>query len=571
MTEPGDMAQEAQDTPGDSPGAARDHPGIKRIMEAVRNVEVLATPSQAKPHDAGETPPDEPPREPPGDKGGGDEPEREHLDLELAFLPMTDLGNAERFTARFRNRLLYCPAFGWAAWDGKRWAKGGSEEVVKRGEHETARAIQDEARALRESGRDFEITDARGKNVLYSERLAAWGRVSEGANHLGAISKRACANLAIGVEELDADKMVFNVTNGTLIIRKTDDGSPYITLKPHDPADLISKISPVAYDSDAICPRFNQFMDEVHPPGEDGSGRAMQHFLDQWAGYSLTGDTREQKFTFHFGKGRNGKGVWSGTLMHIAGDYADAIPIESFLDSGKARAGGQATPDLADLPGVRTLMTSEPKKAAKMDEAFIKLFTGGDRIKARHLNRDFFGFVPSAKLTMQGNYRPSIGDTDEGLWNRLLLVPWGQYFPPERQDPLLAEKLRAEASGILNRLLDGLCSWLDDGLAIPASIRQATADYRDDSDPLGRFLASCTRQELGARVQSSQMHEVFVAWARANGEKPWSMKGFGAAMKDKGIAQIKSVNNYWLDIALTKTVGDFVDHASQPATMEESP
>lgn len=543
--------------------SALQRPGLAAIIEAIEHAELLAFPAiansnaaeeaSAKTGQSGETSTS-------SERSGGSKIET--LDLRLAHFPLTDLGNAERFAARHKDDLRYCPDIGWLYWDGKRWARGGAEEVVKRAEHATVRAIQDEANALRDSDHDVVLPDAKGKQTLLSDKITAWGRTSEAANRMASISKRANSMLAIAVYELDADKMKISVANGTLCIAKREDG-PYVMLKPHDPADYITKISPVAYDAKTICPRFDRFMDEVQPPREDGS-HDVQIFLNQWAGLSLTGDTSEQKITFHYGKGRNGKSVWVNTISYVAGDYADSIPIESFLDSGRARAGGQATPDLAGLPGVRMLTTSEPKRGATLDEGLIKLFSGGDMIKARHLNKDFFAFTPQAKLTMQGNYRPKITGADEGIWNRLVLVPWGVYFPPDQRDPKLAEALRREASGILNRLLDGLCIWLDSGLRIPHSVAAATEDYRSDSDPLGRFLQACTRQAMGKRVQATDMHTLFMKWAKSNGEAVWSAKGLGAALKERGLATKKSVNVYWLDIELTKGVSDFVDQSGHP-------
>lgn len=180
------------------------------------------------------------------------------------------------------------------------------------------------------------------------------------------------------------------------------------------------------------------------------------------------------------------------------------------------------------------------------------------------MHKDFFSFTPQAKLTMQGNYRPKITGVDEGIWNRLVLVPWGVYLPPEKRDPKLIDKLKGEASGILNRMLDGLCSWLDHGLQIPDEVTAATADYRSDSDPLGRFLDACTRQMIGKRVQAADMHAVFCAWAKANGETVWSAKGLGAALRERGVAARKAGNVFWLDIELTKGVSDFVDGSGEP-------
>jgi putative DNA primase/helicase len=526
-----------------------------------------------------------------GRRGGGDSDDGDDaadLNRRLALLPLTDLGNAERFAARNEGRFLYCPALGWLWWDGRRWSRVGAEEAVKRAEHETIRAIQDEAKALRDSEQDVELKEEvkRLKDgavmtpaIWLSDLVARHGRASESAQRLGSVSKRAAAMLAIDVADLDADPWRINVLNGTLVVKKTiielADGHPverpvdadYITLVPHAPEHRITKLAPVIFDPAADYPLFKAFLDRVQPPDSKGE-RRMQKFLAQWAGYALTGSIAEQKMTFHYGKGRNGKGVWVNALSHVAGDYADAIPIESFMDSGRARAGGQATPDIAGVVGVRFLTTSEPKKNAVLDDAFIKLFTGGDKIKARFLNRDYFGFVPVAKLTMQGNYRPK-APTDEGLWSRLLLVPWGVFIPPEERDQQLGDKLRAEASGILNWMLDGLRSWLDEGLKLPDEVSKATEDYRSDSDPLGRFLGVCTMQDIGHRVQASDMHALFIAWAKANGESEWSMKGLAAALKERGIASIKSSSTFWLDLKLTKHVHDFVDYEGKPIRMRD--
>jgi hypothetical protein len=54
---------------------------------------------------------------------------------------------------------------------------------------------------------------------------------------------------------------------------------------------------------------------------------------------------------------------------------------------GNARNAGPATPDLASLPGARTLRTSEPEKNSRLAEAVIKFLTGGEPIRARHLHR----------------------------------------------------------------------------------------------------------------------------------------------------------------------------------------
>jgi putative DNA primase/helicase len=471
-------------------------------------------------------------------------------DSELAFIPLTDLGNAERFAARQKGRFLHVPEVGWYAYDGRRWSREGADDKAMRAAHATARAIQDEAKAIRGTDRDKVVSEPKGKEpVMLSDKVAAWGRSSEGSQKLVAILKHAAPYLAVTVSQLDADPWVLNVENGTIIIdRQAGDEDP-IRFRPHDPADLITKLAPVHYDPAATCPRYNRFIKEVQP------SPAMQRHLHQWGGYSLTGDTGEQKLCFWYGKGRNGKSTLIDTWGAVVGDYGETVPIETFLDQGRGRNAGSATPDLALLPAVRMLQTSEPEKNSKLAEALIKVLTGGEPIQARHLNRDYFKFRPAFKLTMSGNYRPQISGTDEGIWRRVVLVPWK--VTVTNPDSRLFEALRAEASGILNRLLDGLRDYLENGLVLPAEVSDATQAYRDDSDPLGRFLEVATEISVGDRVSSSRLHSVFVAWAKASGEREWSPKGLSMAMKDRDFRLIRSDGSHWMDLRLLRDEADF--------------
>jgi putative DNA primase/helicase len=76
-------------------------------------------------------------------------------------------------------------------------------------EHETVRSIQEEAECVAESGdrdedgaedgaRDFVVEAKKdGTKTLYSDKIARWGRSSESAQKLGALSKRGCT-ISIG-------------------------------------------------------------------------------------------------------------------------------------------------------------------------------------------------------------------------------------------------------------------------------------------------------------------------------------------------------------------------------------
>ncbi len=495
----------------------------------------------------------------------------EDIDRQLCRRPLTDLGNAERFAARFGDRVRYVDKMGWVAYDGRRFILDGAEALIGGWVHETVRAIRREAEAMRESGRrdrgddggldELIETKRDGTEVLLSDKLAAWAKASESAAKLSCIAGIAKDLRGYGItvqpEQLDRDPYLINVLNGTLELVH-ERGGAGLRLRPHDPRDLITRLAPVEYRPGAACEVYDRFLARVQPHGE------MRAFLHRWGGLSLTGDVTDQKLAFFHGKGANGKSTLVDTWATIAGDYAGTVPIETFLDQGRKRKGSEASPDLAALVGVRLLRTSEPEKGSKLAEALIKLATGGEPMPVRRLNRDPFDLLPAFKMTVSGNHRPSISGIDDGIWRRVMLVPWDVQIPDEEKDRQLIAKMKREASGILNRLLAGLIDWRLHGLREPESVRGATADYRDQSDPMGRFLTSCTRPDPGKRSQSSKLYALFLAWAKATGEREWTQTGFSKAMLDRGYRKIESHGMHWLDLEMVKAPLDFDEDAMPP-------
>jgi putative DNA primase/helicase len=409
-----------------------------------------------------------------------------------------------------------------------------------------------------------------GKGSLWSHKIAAWAKTSEGVGKLNSVATlaKSFADIAIRPEQLDADPMAINVLNGTLRLARDNAkrSSEEIEagksewhcigwkarLSPHRREDLISKLAPVKYLPGAKCPEYDAFMARVQPD-ED-----MRRFIHQWGGYSLTGETGEQKLAFFYGQGRNGKGTWVETMAHIAGDYAGSIPIESFLDTGGKRRGDQATPDLARLPGVRLLRVSEPEKGSALNEGLIKQVTGGDPVDARHLNKGFFTFMPQFKMTISGNHRPKVKDTSDGIWRRMQLVPWDVQIPKEEVDADLGRRMREkEASGILNRLIEGLIDWKANKLIEPEQVRLATGAYRDASDDVGRFLRDMC--EVGGdarkvRCGAKDLHDFYTAWAEQAGAAPYNAKALKNVLTDKGFEQVQSDGIKWTRLRIREGV-----------------
>src|SRR5262249_26244215 len=109
--------------------------------------------------------------------------------------------------------------------------------------------------------------------------------------------------------DLDTDRMLLNVLNGTLDLRTGE-------LRPHRREDLITKLAPVEYDPSARCPLWLKFLDRIM----DGNERLVT-YLQRVVGYCLTGDVSEQCLWFFHGAGANGKSTFLGTVLAMLGDY----------------------------------------------------------------------------------------------------------------------------------------------------------------------------------------------------------------------------------------------------------
>lgn len=491
--------------------------------------------------------------------GGGDD---DDFDLRLALLPRNDIGNAKRLIERFGLDLLHVPDIGWHVWAESHWDRRTGERQAQLLAHRTVAAIKDEAKALEDHGpfeeppEDVEEPAAKSADKEWADFVKgryAWAIGSGNSGRVSAMLREAAPYQATELEELDADPFMLNVANGTLPLRAAggvadgkgsgEGGGGDLVLQPHQREHRITKISPARFDPEAEAPIFRRFLDGILPDGE------IQTFLQRWFGYCLTGDTSEQCLVLFHGTGANGKSTLVDTVKWILGDYAMTLPFASLLHDDRRR-GSEPTPDLARLPGARLVSAAEPEIGQRFSESLIKTLTGGEAITARHLQQGFFEFTPSFKLVLSFNTKPSVRGQDEGIWRRLLMVPFDVTVPKAQRDRDLAEKLRGEASGILNWMLDGLRLWSEGGLQIPAAVRAATAAYKTESDPLGQFMEMATVRRLGAHVQAKQLYTAYTHWCKENAVEPLSMTAVGRKLGDRGIEKERAGVVFYKDLEL---------------------
>jgi len=458
----------------------------------------------------------------------------EPIDVRCAGFLRNDEGNARRLIERFGRDMLYVDRVGWYVWDGRRFHADSKVMAAARGKAtETVAAIWKEAKAAAEAGHvDGKTVDPDwlAAHRSFALKSGDYGRIS-------AMLHQAVHKVYLeDVTELDVNPWLLNVENGTLFLGGNKPGiAPEVRLRQHRREDRISRLAPVRYLPDAKAPVFEAFLEKVLPDPD------VRRFLQVWFGYTLTGDISEQCLVILQGQGQNGKSTIMSCIEHVLGDYHGQIPIESLLFNER-RGGGDASPDLARLPGIRYATTREPDTNVRLSESKVKQATGGEKLLARNLHQNFFEFLPQFKITIGLNPRPQIRAQDDGIWRRIRLVPFKQKVGKADVGPVKAA-LEAEGPGILNWLLEGFRIWADEGLVAPTVIADEVAQYRQDSDPLEMFIADCIIINELEVILFRDFSNTFNEWAKINGRRSYSDQALGTMLNSKPGWEATKINN----------------------------
>lgn len=408
---------------------------------------------------------------------------------------VTEDSAAQQFVEQHGADLRYCRSHrAWFRWNGSCWAQDGSGSAFH-----WARLM---ARRLAEH------QEERMRYITSKTSFAAG--VERYAKH--------DPDVIVTVEYWDRDPWLLGTPGGTVDLHT---GKLRAALR----EDGITKITSVT-PAKVGCPLWLKFLEEA-----TGGDTGLIGFLQQWCGYCLTGDTREHALLFVYGPGGNGKSVFVNTVMSIMKDYAKTSAMETFTASNSDRH----PTELAMLRGARLVTASETEEGRAWAEARIKALTGGDRISARFMRRDFFEFPPEFKLMVIGNHKPTLHNVDEAARRRFNIVPF--VHKPAVPDRELEQKLRAEAPAILQWMIDGCLDWQTNGLARPRCVIEATEQYFSDQEILKQWLEEecvCEPGNMDRSTASSVLFKSYKEFAKAAGINPGTQSSFKEKMTAAG-------------------------------------
>ncbi|MEI8374957.1 MAG: phage/plasmid primase, P4 family [Planctomycetota bacterium] len=307
-----------------------------------------------------------------------------------------------------------------------------------------------------------------------------------------------------------------SMRNGILDIQAiTEDRPDY--LLPSDP-NWFSMVSlGYNFDINATCPLWDGFL---RFNLEDDVERIA--VAQEWAGYLLVPSTDEQKFLVLEGEGKNGKSVYIAALTAMLGvENVSSVALENFGDRFQR----------TDTIGKLLNTSSDCGELDKAAEGLLKSFISGDRMFFDRKGIEGMNCPPTARLMIACNNRPRFNDRSDGIWRRMLCMPWKIEVPEDRRvrgmDKVAWWQKSGELGGIFCWALEGLIRLIQQkGFTHSAEMDLTLNDYKQEMNPARGFLTENVEENSTGEIPSAWLYHLYRKWADMSGYHPLASKTF---------------------------------------------
>lgn len=240
--------------------------------------------------------------------------------------------------------------------------------------------------------------------------------------------------LVIDDPTIDPNYIVFR--NGRLDIR---------TMEFADNDPLVFQTSYLNFNYDRYnthCPNFEKYLESV-----SGGDPDIKELMLQTHGYIASCSMDAKSFFLFIGEGDTGKSLTIGLdTMFFPNDFVSTIELQALGDKFST----------GNLANVRLNVGGDlPNKPLTPDVVkHVKGITGNDMMTAEKKFVQPFSFKPTCKFVFATNHPLVLQQRDDQFCERLVVIPFDNKIPKDRQDHDLLNKLRDELPAIFNMILE---------------------------------------------------------------------------------------------------------------------
>jgi phage/plasmid-associated DNA primase len=435
-------------------------------------------------------------------------------------LPRTEVTAAQKIKEKFNNYLSYTERDGrWWIWDGlvHTPCEGSiiAVNIAKIYYAATCDAldfientIEAEAEAMRKSGVQDAETKAEAIRAKYTKTIFPKhrdfrDRMATSAG-LEALVKLMRSELVVDPSVYENDQQYFVTRNLVIDLHafRESGGKDFRgAVRKHSPEMPITRYFDADYDHTSNLGWWDLYLERSIP------SKVQRDYFQMVIGAAFMGMSKMRCIINIAGPKGTGKSV-AINLFHELGKggsgYAD-MPDPRCL----TKVSGQNF-EQDKLRGKRVIGVSEPDSKERLDDDFLKRYSGDDFITTRTLNEKSSGWIPQGIIFVASNAPLKINTRDEAIVERVQViefpvrfqkVPAGlEHTVPEEVRAIdgLEAKVREDRSRVLTWIIQGMRAFIQNGCKLTPPdevVRKGSQNVSDSSTAL-RFIEDYMEEGL---------------------------------------------------------------------------
>lgn len=459
----------------------------------------------------------------------------------------SDVGQAEVLSKYFANELRYSPATHFIRYSDHYWqetepgAQAVAHELTRRQLAEANRNMMEALQKLKNCGAQ-EILDntskAKAEQLMSDEQMEAYQEfLAAKAYQSFAVRRRDSKNitstlkethpmLEISPRDLDADCFLLCTPEATYDLRKGMAGA-----REHSADDFITKITSVSPGSKG-AQLWQDNLDLIFQKDQQ-----LIDYVQMICGLAAIGKVFVEALIIAYGDGRNGKSTFWNAISRVLGLYSGNISADT-LTVGCRR---NIKPEMAEVKGKRLLIAAEMQEGARLNDSTVKQLCSTDDVFAEKKYKDPFSFKPCHTLVLYTNHLPRVSASDDGIWRRLIVIPFNAKIEGKADIKNYGEYLYENAGeSILAWIIEGAKKViaLDYQIPVPDCVTKAIDEYRSQNDWFGHFLEEKCDVDESFKESSSALYQAYRNYSLDCNEYVRSTADFYFALEKAGFERL---------------------------------
>jgi len=459
----------------------------------------------------------------------------------------SDVGQAEVLAKYFSNELRYSPATHFIRYSGHYWqetepgAQAVAHELTRRQMKESEKGMMETLKKLKDTGAQ-DILDNTSKTkavqLMNDEQMQAYQNFltakayrdfairRRDSKNITATLKESHPMLEISPRDLDADCFLLCTPEATYDLRKGMAGA-----REHSADDFITKITSVSPSSKGEK-LWLDCLDLIFQKNQQ-----LINYVQMICGLAAIGKVYVEALIIAYGDGRNGKSTFWNSVSRVLGLYSGNISADT-LTVGCRR---NIKPEMAEVKGKRLLIAAEMQEGARLNDSTIKQLCSTDDVFAEKKYKDPFSFKPCHTLVLYTNHLPRVSASDDGIWRRLIVIPFGAKIEGNTDIKNYGEYLYENAGeSILVWIIEGAKKViaLDYQIPVPDCVAKAINEYRSQNDWFGHFLEDKCEAGPSFKESSAALYQAYRNYSLDCNEYVRSTADFYFALEKAGFERL---------------------------------